>query len=174
MQFNVAQLVKGETGEIRQYTLHEDIGTLDPGVIPLSALDGKIQMIRTAEGVLVTGNLRASVELVCSRCAELFSLPLRFTVEEEFRPTIDIVTGASLPLLEDDEPATRIDERHLIDLTEVIRQNLLLAIPPNPICRSKCAGLCPVCGQNWNDGTCDCRQDDIDPRLEVLKQLLDD
>ncbi len=174
MQFNVAQLVKGEIGEIRQYTLHEDIGTLDPGVIPSSALDGKIQMLRTADGVLVTGNLHASVELVCSRCAELFSLPLRFTVEEEFRPTIDILTGASLPLPEDDEPATRIDERHLIDLTEVIRQNLLLAIPPNPICRSRCAGLCPVCGQNWNDGPCDCRQDDIDPRLEVLKQLLDD
>ena len=174
MQFNVAQLVKGETGEIRQYPLHEDISALDAGVIPLSTLDGKVQMIRTADGVLVTGRLHASVELVCSRCAELFSLPLRFTIEEEFRPTIDIITGASLPLTADNEPATRIDEHHLIDLTEVIRQDLLLAMPPNPICRSKCAGLCPVCGQDWNAGTCNCRQNEIDPRLQVLKQLLDE
>src|SRR5450756_200908 len=120
MQFNVAQLVKGETGEIRQYPLHEDISALGAGVIPLSALDGNVQMIRTADGVLVTGRLHASVELVCSRCAELFSLPLRFTIEEEFRPTIDIITGASLPLIADDEPATRIDEHHLIDLTEAV------------------------------------------------------
>lgn len=174
MRYNVAQLLKDETGQTRQYVLHEAIGALDPEIVPLSSLDGKIQMIRTADGVLVTGNLHSSLELICSRCAEPFSMPLRFQIEEEFRPTIDIVTGANLPIPTDDEQATRIDEHHIIDLTEVIRQDMLLAIPPNPVCRSKCAGLCPICGKNWNEGPCDCKQDDIDPRLQVLKQLLDE
>jgi len=174
MRYNVAQLLKDETGRTRQYALHDEIGSLDPGIVPLSALDGKIQMIRTADGVLVTGTLHTSVELVCSRCAEPFSMPLKFSLEEEFRPTIDIVTGASLPVPADDEEATQIDEHHTVDLTEVVRQDLLLAIPPNPVCRTKCAGLCPICGQNWNEGSCDCKRDEIDPRLQVLKKLLDE
>lgn len=174
MQYNVAQLLKDETGQTRQYALHEEINALDPGIVPLSSLDGKIQMIRTADGVLVTGNLHSSLELICSRCAEPFSMPLQFKIEEEFRPTIDIVTGANLPIPIDDEQATRIDEHHTIDLSEVIRQDMLLAIPPNPVCRSKCAGLCPICGKNWNEGPCDCKHEEIDPRLQVLRQLLDE
>jgi uncharacterized protein len=166
-------LLKDETGQTREYRLHEDVSRLDPDIIPLSALDGDIRLIRTADGILVRGNLHSSVELICSRCAEPFSLPLQFHIEEEFRQTIDIITGASLPIPADDEAATQIDDHHEIDLTEVMRQNMLLAIPPYPLCRTKCAGLCSICGKNWNMGACECRHDDIDPRLQVLKQLLD-
>jgi uncharacterized protein len=99
---------------------------------------------------------------------------LRFALEEEFRPTIDIHTGASLPLTADDEIATRIDAHHEIDLSEVIRQDLLLAIPPSPICRSKCAGLCATCGKNLNEGPCNCQRAEIDPRMEKLQELLNE
>jgi uncharacterized protein len=126
------------------------------------------------QSVLVRGRLNTSVELVCSRCLEPFALPVRISLEEEFRPTIDIVTGATLPLLSEEEMATLIDAHHILDITEVVRQNILLAIPPYPVCRSKCAGLCPRCGKNWNEGPCDCREDEIDPRMQVLKQLLED
>jgi uncharacterized protein len=174
MQFNVAQLLKEHTGQTRQFILHEDISQLDPEIAPLSTLDGAIRLIRTTDGIFVTGKLHCSLELSCSRCLELFSLPLQFVLEEEFRPTIDIVTGANLPVLAEDESATRIDEHHMLNLSEVVRQNMLLAIPPNPVCRTKCAGLCPTCGKNWNEGRCDCESDGIDPRFLVLKQLLDD
>jgi uncharacterized protein len=174
MQFNVAQLLKEQSGHTRQYTLHEDIGHLDPDIVPLSTLDGNIQLIRTADGVLVTGKLHCSLELTCSRCLDPFSMPLQFTLEEEFRPTIDIITGANLPLPEDDEVATQIHAHHVLDLTEVMRQNILLTLPPNPICRTKCKGLCPTCGKNLNEGPCDCKHDEIDPRLQALKQLLDE
>ena len=174
MRYNVAQLLQDESGQTRQYALHEDIRSLDPDVVPLSALDGKLQLIRTADGVLVTGDLHSSIELVCSRCAEPFSMVVKFKLEEEFRPSIDIVTGAALPLTSEDEEATRINDHHEIDLTEVVRQDLLLALPPHPVCRTKCAGLCPNCGKNWNEGPCECRQDETDPRLAVLKQLLDE
>ena len=174
MRYNVAQLLKNETGQTRQYGLHEDVSSLDPDIVPLSTLDGKLQLIRTADGVLVTGDLHSSVELMCSRCAEPFSMVVKFRLEEEFRPTIDIVTGAALPLIADDEEATRIDDHHIMDLTEVVRQDMLLALPLHPVCRTRCAGLCPVCGKNWNEGPCECNQDEPDPRLAVLKQLLDE
>jgi uncharacterized protein len=174
MRYNVAQLLKAPSGQTRQYTLHEDISHLDPDIVPLTMLDGDIQFIRSAQGIFVFGTLRASLELTCVRCLTPFALPLEFTLEEEFRPTIDIYTGTALPLPSDDEVATQIDAHHEIDLAEVIRQNLLLAIPLRPLCRSRCAGLCPICGKNWNDGPCDCHTVEIDPRLEKLRALLDE
>jgi uncharacterized protein len=173
MKYNVAQLLKEQSGGRRQYSLHEDISSLDPDIVPLTALDGNIQLIRTADGVLVRGTLTTSLELVCSRCLEPFSMPVRFVLEEEFRPTLDIVTGANLPVLEDAEEATQIDLHHLLDLTEVVRQDILLALPPYPVCRTGCGGLCPRCGKNWNEGHCDCAGDEIDPRFEALRALLD-
>ncbi len=173
MKFNVSQLLKEQSGGIREHSLHEDISHLDPDIKPLSTLDGSVQLIRTADGILARGVLNTSVELACSRCLEPFSMPVRFVLEEEFYPTIDITTGASLPRLAEDEEATAIDDHHILDLTEVVRQDILLAISPYPVCRTKCAGLCPHCGKNWNEGPCDCKDEDLDPRFEILKTLLD-
>ncbi len=173
MKFNVSQLLKEQSGGVRQYALHEDIHQLDPDIVPLSTLDGSIQLIRTSEGIFARGNVHASVELTCSRCLEQFSMPVQFRIEEEFHPTIDITTGAALPILEEEDTATVIDAHHILDLTEVVRQNILLAIPPYPVCRSQCAGLCPQCGQNWNEGPCDCKNDTVDPRMQALKSLLE-
>jgi len=131
-------------------------------------------LIRTAEGVLVRGNLYSNFELDCSRCLEEFSMPVRFQFEEEFLPTIDIITGAHLPLPEDADRATLIDIHHILDVREIVRQSLMLALPMVPVCRTTCKGLCPNCGQNWNEGECDCREQELDPRLAVLKQLLDE
>ncbi len=174
MRYNVSQLLRSPTGTFRHYKIHEDIGDLDPAISPLSTLDGEIRMIRTADGILVSSDLHTTVELSCSRCLEMFAMPVRFTVEEEFKPTIDITTGARIPLTSEDEKETLIDARHTLDLSEVIRQDLLLAVPMYPVCRSKCRGLCPHCGQNWNDAPCDCTLEEIDPRLAVLKQLLEE
>lgn len=173
MRYNVAQLLKEQNGHSRQYALHEDISRLDPEIEPISGLDGYVQLIRTGDGVLVLGQLQTSLEFECARCLTHFSKSIQFRLEEEFHSTIDIITGAMLPHADDDEEATRIDDHHEINLTEVVRQNLLLAIPPNPICRTKCLGLCPTCGKNWNEGPCDCKHDDIDPRWDALKQLRD-
>jgi uncharacterized protein len=172
MPYNVSQLLKSQTGTIRHYKIHEDVANLDPAITPLSTLDGEITMIRTADGILVTGDLHTSVELSCSRCLDVFARPVRFSVEEEFHPSSDILTGAKIPLTDEDEPETRIDVHHILDLSEVIRQNLVLALPMHPICRSKCKGLCPNCGQNWNQAPCECTAEEIDPRLAILKELL--
>ncbi len=172
MRYNVSQLIKSPTGTTRHYKVHDDITDLDAAITPLSTLDGEITMVRTADGILVTGDLHTSVELSCSRCLDLFAMPVRFGVEEEFHPSIDIFTGAKIPLTHEDEAETRIDVHHILEVSEIIRQNLLLALPMYPICRSKCKGLCPNCGQNWNEAPCDCTLEEIDPRLAVLKQLL--
>lgn len=173
MRYNVSQLLKDHVGATRHYQLREEITDLDPSLKPLSALNGNVDMIRTNDGILVRANLYTTVELTCSRCLTQFSTPVRFQIDEEFHPTLDIVTGARLPQTEDDDTATQIDAHHLLDLTELVRQDLMLALPLVPLCRNDCQGLCPNCGKNWNDGDCDCQEDELDPRFAVLKQLLD-
>lgn len=173
MRINVAQLLKEQSGNAREYELREDIANLDPDIVPLTVLTGQTQLIRTADGVLVRGTMRTNLELNCSRCLDAFSMPVKFILEEEFRPTIDIVSGATLPHQVEDERATQIDAHHILDLSEVVRQNILLAIPSHPVCRNNCAGLCPECGQNLNTNPHQHTHSEIDPRLQVLQELLE-
>ena len=174
MRYNVSQLLKDHIGATRHYPLQQDISDLDPSLKPLTLLSGNVELIRTNDGILVRADLRTNVELTCSRCLTQFSTPVRFRIEEEFYPTIDISTGARLPQPDDADPATLIDVHHLLDLSEIVRQDLTLALPLVPLCRNDCKGLCPNCGTNWNDGDCDCAVQELDPRFAVLKQLLDD
>ena len=97
-------------------------------------------------------------------------MPLAIELEEIFIPTIDVVTGKPVTPEEDDR-ALWIDEHHILDLNEVLRQDALLAAPVHVLCKKDCRGLCPTCGQNLNAGSCNCTPD-IDPRWGPLVDLL--
>lgn len=168
MRFNVAQLLKEATGSSRRYEIREGIEDLDPELVIREPLVGQIEMVRTADGILVRGKLTTAAELQCDRCLEPLIQKVEFEIEEEFRPAIDMSTGAQLPC---DEQETRIDERHILDLTELMRQSIFLALPMHPVCQIDCLGLCDRCGQNLNEGPCDCKESMVDPRLEILKKL---
>lgn len=174
MQYNVSQLLKGHVGETRHFQLQNDISALDPAIKPLSDLSGTVDLIRTNDGILVRANLHLTVELTCSRCLAEFAFPVRFQIEEEFHPTIDILTGARLPQPEDVDEATLIDDHHILSLTEIVRQDLTLALPMVPVCRNNCQGLCPICGKDRNDELCDHADQEFDPRFAKLMDLLDE
>jgi len=171
LKFNVAQLLKQTTGAIRSYTLAEDISPLTDGVI-FAPLRGSIRFTRTEDGVLVTGHLQTAVDLPCRRCAAIFTEAIALDLEEEFNAAFDVYTGLRLPPRDTDEAETMIDEQHMLDLSEVIRQNVLLAVPPFPLCRPECKGLCPHCGQDLNAGPCDCKEEEIDARWSALQAFL--
>ena len=172
MQFNVAQLLKQSVGAKREYEIEEPLGELDPDLVPVAPAEGHVKLVRTRDGVLVTGELETVLEVNCSRCLEAFDLPVEIEIEEEFKSKVDLRTGAHLPVTEEDEAATLIDDRHIIDLSEVVRQNLLVALPITAVCREECKGLCPTCGQNLNEGPCNCESEAKDPRWSALADLL--
>ena len=127
--------------------------------------------MRTDRGILAKGTLHTEIEATCSRCLSSFSCPLALNIEEEYFPTVDVVSGARLAV--PDEPGCfTIDEHHTLDLTEAICQYAILAIPMKPLCREDCAGLCPSCGHNLNHGPCDCPPQEMDPRWSELSKLL--
>jgi uncharacterized protein len=153
MQVNVAQLLKGSIGSVRDYDVDGVIDITGDG--KSSLVRGRVTLTRTDRSLLVKGIVDSEVELTCSRCLNPFHCPLALNIEEEFFPTTDIVSGAALPQSDDPDHFT-IDERHILDLTEALRQCALLAIPMKPLCREDCAGLCPNCGHNLNLGPCSC------------------
>lgn len=179
MQFNVAQLLRASTGTVRDRDIDAAAGEVQmllegEGVAACGPLQGTVTLMRTTDGILVTGTLETALELVCDRCLNTFEVPIEIELEEGFRPTVDIDSGATLPPVKGEERATLIDEHHILDLSEVARQMILLAAPMHPICQPDCAGLCPRCGKNLNEGECECETETVDPRWSKLQTLLDE
>jgi len=168
MEINVSQLLKEPIGSSRKYSVDETIDVTGDGHDrPVSS---DVSLLRTQRGVLVREELQTSLGLTCSRCLDRFEFLLNISFEEEYIQTIDVSSG--LPLQPSGEPGSfTIDEHHVIDLSEAIRQYTLLAIPMKPLCHQDCAGLCPTCGRNLNQGECDCLVQTVDPRWSKLMNL---
>ena len=166
MQISVSELFKESIGSTRQYEIDETFDVGDGSY----EVQGEIKLVRTGQGMLVKGTLRTEVEVTCGRCLSFFNCPLTLNIEDEYFPTTDMVSGASLPLPEEPGYFT-IDERYVLDLTEAIHQYIMLAIPMKPLCRESCAGICPTCGHNLNQGPCDCLPQKVDPRWSELNRL---
>ena len=127
MRINVSQQLKASIGSIQKCEVSEIVDVADGK----SMVQGEVGLIRTDRGILAKGTLYTGVEVTCSRCLSLFSCPLTLNIEEEYFPIKDVVSGASLPLPEEPDCFT-IDEYHVIDLTEAIRQYCLLYTSPSP------------------------------------------
>jgi uncharacterized protein len=170
MIFNVAQLMKAPVGTSVVNDFHEEDIQLDDDIEVLGPIDGHVRMRRTNQGLLVDGWVELTLELSCNRCLKTFEQPMHVDFEEQFYPTVDVISGMPLDPFDEDE-IFPIDAHHEVDLTEAVRQNVLLALPMVTICREDCKGLCPQCGQDLNLGSCECKPE-VDARLSVLKQLL--
>ncbi|MBI2847427.1 MAG: DUF177 domain-containing protein [Chloroflexi bacterium] len=168
MKINVAQQLKESVGSTRKYVIHEKRQAMDVEVNP--QVDGVLNFLRTDKGILVTGVLDTYTKCICGRCLEEFEQLLKLKIEEEYYPTVDVVTG--LPSAQStEEGAFTIDENHILDLSEAVRQYVIMAISLKPLCKVDCAGLCPVCGVNLNAKQCKCPPQETDQRWAQLKKL---
>ena len=95
-------------------------------------------VVKTEGELVVQAEIRARAQMSCARCLELFDTPLQAEATLSY-------------------PVAPTD---VIDITEDIRQELMLAYPMVPVCRSECRGLCATCGQNLNVGMCEHQRGD--------------
>ena len=170
LQFNVAQLLREPIGGFRLY--EGEMTFESEEFVVRSPLVVSVKLLNTGRSILVEGVFHLTVELVCSRCLTPFWQPLDFSVEEEFLPTVPVGGMTHVTTVEEgaDEDLF-IDAHQILHLEEIVRQYSLLSIPVHPLCRPDCKGLCPICGQNLNEGTCNCREEEVDPRWAVLMDL---
>ena len=128
------------------------------------------------EPITVTGNVKnmagymvlsADVKLtyhtMCARCAE----PVDSTLEISFEKDI-----ASSGDVSDDNDDYIIIEDKKVDLLPTVEEEIMLEMPSRTLCKEDCLGLCQKCGKNLNEGDCSCEKKEVDPRLAILKTLL--
>lgn len=106
----------------------------------------------------------------CDRCLD----EVRGEFSELFERTVVPRGSVDEDKLEEsvDEYAV-LDENGMLDIDDEILETLTLLFPKKILCQEDCPGLCPKCGKPRRDGDCGCSQKEIDPRLAVLKKLLD-
>ena len=169
MQFVVGQQLRERVGSVTHYEISES-KPLPQGEHSLRELTGSVDLMRTDQGILVSAVLHCTIVGRCSRCLIDISYPLSLTFQEEYLPTVDASTGASLPLPTDPD-AFLIDSHQVLDLTEAVRQYRLTTEPMQPLCKPDCLGLCPHCGYNLNQGPCGCPDQETDARWATLAEL---
>jgi uncharacterized protein len=163
LQPNVGFVLRQDSGYQRSIELSIAVVQLED--ILLTDLVGELSLTRTSQGIWVDGRLNYETPVECGRCLASFSLHRSLELKELFyfppsnaqNPTDYVVT-----------------EDGLLDLVDPVREQIILSIPMSPLCKPNCLGICDQCGQNRNEVKCDCLEDDIDPRLAALKDLLMD
>jgi len=128
------------------------------------------------DGIRVKGGIKGSVAMECTRCLEEYRCDLDIEVDEFYRRRGLGAVGSDGRLLDEAdvlEEDEYIIEEGFIDLNVLVNDAVMLSLPIKRLCGEECRGLCQSCGKNLNQGECGCMQENIDPRLEVLRTLLD-
>ena len=166
MHFNVSQLLKESSGSSRNYSVDEDVAS--PDYASVQRVTGSVRMLRTDLGVWVSADLESKLACACSLCLAECEQRATVAIEEEFFPRVDLISGSRLNPADFPEDSFHIDEQHILDLTDVVWEYLLLSTPMKPLCRDDCAGMCMTCGANLNEAPCECDKNPIDPRWTPL------
>lgn len=169
LRINIGFLLHQDAGYTREI-IFDETSNLTVDEASKDVLLGTIRLTRTPQGILLQGELHSQTPVDCMRCLKTFDYPFNIEFSELFvpanSPTLDNNDANPLP--------TVIDEGDYIDLTPIVREEGILAIPMRVLCSEDCKGLCSQCGQNLNEASCECEADTIDPRLASLRALLDD
>lgn len=150
--------------EAREIDLTGEIISLD-GPVSLTG-----QLARDDARVELTAKLEGDANIICTRCL----VPVRKRLDVDFRdvfvePVSDSeATDAEISAQDLDESITADG---MIDLADVVREQILLALPEQVFCKEDCRGLCPQCGENLNLIDCNCADAEVDPRWAALRDL---
>lgn len=133
---------------------------------------GEAEIWNAGDRLLVRANLAGDALLECSRCLTRYSTPLEISFEEEF------IEGGPQARNDDDEEEVELAEERTVtyyngdelDLSESLRDNVLLELPMKPLCKEECEGLWSEVEQEPEQA--EKAEDHVDPRLAVLKNLI--
>lgn len=125
---------------------------------------------KSGREIFFSGHFAARVVGCCGRCLEDYS----FSLDKDF----DFVLAPNPAKSERGAEELNRDDLGLsyyateeIDLTPLIAEQVLLALPTRPLCSDACRGLCPSCGANLNRESCGCSADAGDPRMAIFRTL---
>jgi uncharacterized protein len=164
LKINVAEIKKNLVGESSfQFSLKPEELGLDNAELPVvGSIEATGTISNGGDVLLLHAELVATVRRQCARCLKDFTAQTHAVVDERFYP-------ADAENLPEDAPTYQFE---VVDISEALREGLLLAEPVKVLCKPDCKGLCPKCGADLNVEECRCDKRSVDPRLAVLEALL--
>jgi uncharacterized protein len=129
------------------------------------------QVVWKGNQLLLNGRLSARTQVDCDRCLKSVEVPVRTEFSLQYVTANDYASLHAAEL-EESDLALSIFDGEAIDIDEIVREQVLLAVPTRSLCREDCKGFCSVCGADKNLKECGCRTEDSDPRWVGLEQLV--
>ena len=126
---------------------------------------------RSGHEVRLSGTIVARAEVDCDRCLKQVALPVEATFDVTYVPAEDYAETELAAELQAEDMAVSVYEDNAIDVDDLVREQVLLALPTRALCVEDCKGLCPACGANRNENPCECETQEIDPRWSGLKDI---
>jgi uncharacterized protein len=152
----------GTSREVHVQGTLEDLGTELAGVPADRPLEADLLLESIVEGILVSGRVRATMQLRCARCLKDFEAPLDVEVSELYVIAPD-PDGDQYPL----------DPEGSLEPEQMVRDTVGVELPFSPLHSPDCLGLCPVCGGDRNLGECPGDHPQTDTRWAGLDAVLD-
>ena len=133
-----------------------------------ATVTGKVRL--TGNEVFVNGHVDTRARVECDRCLQPVETPVDADFELEYITGSEYESGNVAELTEA-EMSVAVFDGKAIDVDEIVKEQVVLAVPTRMLCREDCKGICPECGTDRNTGDCSCTTEDIDPRWAALKNL---
>jgi uncharacterized protein len=174
-----------KVSELEREPIEFDLG-LAPGAIDLGgeaeqagdmAASGLAEVLHEHRGpkdivadIRLRGRFAGQFQVPCARCVEPVQIPLEAEFDLIFRPAAADSEATERSIT---APETEIGyyQKDSLFLEDVLREQVLLALPVRTLCKPDCKGLCPRCGENRNSTACNCEEGPSDPRWEALAGL---
>jgi DUF177 domain-containing protein len=138
-----------------------------------SQAEARLELNKTEDDtVFLRGSVVGEVLVPCVRCLREVRAKVEAPLKMVLTEAEEAAPGEDSPADEGDDTEHATHDGITVDLGDVLREALILAVPMTPLCRATCKGLCPVCGGDRNEKDCSCEQKKLeDPRLAPLKDL---
>jgi len=162
--------LEGGKGSFTHVYEPEDLNPVDERIrlIEPVVVKGNVRLARTE--VFVNGQIDTRAQVECDRCLQPVELPVIAAFDLEYITGRDYESSETAELT-DAELSVSVFDGEAIDVDEIVKEQILLAVPTRMLCREDCKGICPECGIDRNTGECTCVTNDIDPRWAALKKL---
>ena len=162
--------LEGSKGDFAHVYQPEELNPVDERVslIAPAAVNGKVRL--SGNEVFVNGHVETRAQVECDRCLKPVELPVNADFTLEYIRDSDYESIETAELTEA-EMSVSVFDGAAIDVDEIVKEQILLAVPTRMLCREDCKGICPECGADRNTGECNCVTNDIDPRWAALKNL---
>ncbi len=164
-------LGKRNSYEINEPPLEDE----ESGLRCVEGITGKVSFANTGSVIVVRGRFQTAIEVDCTRCLSAFRMDVDLPIEEELPlaspvATTDEESEDELP--EEEKEPLFLD--NVFNLSEYLRQAIVVSVPIRTLCSEQCPGLCQRCGKNLNEGPCQCEPEEADSPFAALKSLLEE